>query len=227
MPPRNTNYMPRPDGDFESWIANFLPAVDDFWTEQGLDKNDLDALKDAAAVWQSAYPSHVAAQAAAESAAAAKRAARAALEAQVRPITNFVQSFSATTDADRAELGISIRDTSRTPVPPPATAPAVSVAAAGRLTHQLRLTDSATPTRRGKPRGTTGAEVWFALTTPGLPAPQDPAAYRFLALTTKTTLRTDFKPAEGGKTASYMLRWVNTRGEVGPWSEVATGTVAA
>ena len=27
--------------------------------------------------------------------------------------------------------------------------------------------------------------------------------------------------------AAYMLRWISTRGEVGPWSEVATGTVAA
>ncbi|MBU6413979.1 MAG: hypothetical protein KGS45_10940 [Planctomycetes bacterium] len=31
----------------------------------------------------------------------------------------------------------------------------------------------------------------------------------------------------GGETAVYMARWVNTRGEKGPWSEVTTATVAA
>jgi len=31
----------------------------------------------------------------------------------------------------------------------------------------------------------------------------------------------------GGKTAVYMARWVNTRGEKGPWSDVTTATVAA
>ena len=33
--------------------------------------------------------------------------------------------------------------------------------------------------------------------------------------------------AEAGKTACYALRWVSTRGEKGPWSEVAAATVAA
>ncbi|MGQ0627317.1 MAG: hypothetical protein ACT4PL_04355 [Phycisphaerales bacterium] len=33
--------------------------------------------------------------------------------------------------------------------------------------------------------------------------------------------------AQEGKTAYYALRWVNTRGERGPWSDVTTATVAA
>ncbi len=38
----------------------------------------------------------------------------------------------------------------------------------------------------------------------------------------------EYRAADGGKTAVYMLRWVNTRGEEkGPWSEVTTATVAA
>jgi len=37
---------------------------------------------------------------------------------------------------------------------------------------------------------------------------------------------TNSELAAGGKTAVYMLRWVNTRGEKGPWSEVAAATVA-
>jgi len=52
-------------------------------------------------------------------------------------------------------------------------------------------------------------------------------------MTTKPTFRADFKPGEGGKTAVYMARpprricdWINTRGEKGPWSEIATATVA-
>ena len=38
---------------------------------------------------------------------------------------------------------------------------------------------------------------------------------------------TDFDGADGGKQAHYMLRWVNTRGETGPWSETATATIGA
>ena len=32
---------------------------------------------------------------------------------------------------------------------------------------------------------------------------------------------------EDGGAAVYMLRWVNTRGEKGPWSEICSATVAA
>ena len=49
-------------------------------------------------------------------------------------------------------------------------------------------------------------------------------------MTTKPTFRAGFSPAKGGKrwgAAIYMARWVNTRGEKGPWSEIATATVAA
>jgi hypothetical protein len=55
----------------------------------------------------------------------------------------------------------------------------------------------------------------------------DPANFTFLTMTTKPSFRATFKPAEGGKTAIYMARWVNTRGEEGPGSELEMATVAA
>lgn len=36
---------------------------------------------------------------------------------------------------------------------------------------------------------------------------------------------TDFDGADAGKTPHYMLRWVSTTGEKGPWSETASATV--
>lgn len=227
MPPRNTNYIPRPDGDFDSWALQFRDSVEPFWKGNGLSEELFDTMKTAVEAWQAAYPDYIQARAAAEAATQSKRAARAALEAAVRPMVNILQSFPQTTDADRANFGITVRGDARTPAPTPASAPALVVEPAGRLTHELRLTDSATPTRRGKPRGTTGAEVWVALAAPGQPTPTDPALFRFHSLSTKPTARNSFTPADGGKTAAYMARWVSTRGEVGPWSEVATGTVAA
>jgi len=43
----------------------------------------------------------------------------------------------------------------------------------------------------------------------------------------RPNVRADFKAHDRGKTPVYTLRWVNTRGEKGPWSEIATATVAA
>ncbi len=40
----------------------------------------------------------------------------------------------------------------------------------------------------------------------------DPAAPTFLTMTTRPSFRAEFKAGEGGKTAVYMARWINTRG---------------
>ncbi|MGQ0628030.1 MAG: hypothetical protein ACT4PL_08015 [Phycisphaerales bacterium] len=227
MPYGGTNYMPRPDGDFSAWAQQYYEAVKAFYNKQGFDPDLLNPLLDALGAWNAKYPAHVAAQAAAEGARQSKDAARAALEKEVRPITNFVQGYPATTDADRAAIGIAVRDTRKTPSPTPTSAPLVQVESGQRLTHRLRFSDTAAPTRRGKPPGTIGAEIWLALTATGQPAPPLGDSYKFLSVSSRGNLQTDFPSAEAGKTAYYALRWVSTRGEKGPWSEVCAATVAA
>jgi hypothetical protein len=49
----------------------------------------------------------------------------------------------------------------------------------------------------------------------------------FLAVDTRTPYTAVYDGADGGKTAHYMLRWVNTNGEKGPWSETASATIGA
>ncbi len=36
-----------------------------------------------------------------------------------------------------------------------------------------------------------------------------------------------FDGTDANKVAHYMLRWENTRGETGPWSETASATIGA
>ncbi|MGD9791158.1 MAG: hypothetical protein AB7Q00_08960 [Phycisphaerales bacterium] len=219
--------FPRPDGDFSAYMNHYSEAVEKFYNVQGLDPNDLTDLKKALDLWNANYPAHVAAQQRAEAARQNKDAARRDLEAQARPITNFIQGFPKTTDADRATIGITVRDRDGTPVTTPTTRPQAVVQAGQRLTHTLRLTDESTPTRRARPRGVLGAEVWVKLVDAGQPAPTDPAALAFLTMATKPSVTAEYRAADGGKTAVYMLRWVSTRGEKGPWSDVTTATVAA
>jgi len=106
----------------------------------------------------------------------------------------------------------------------------------GRLTHTLRLSaeprskpDEFTWTRRARPKGVLGAEVWLTLIDAGQPAPTDPNALAFLTMATKPSIRADFRSGDGGTNwggAVYMARWINTRGEKGPWSEITMATVA-
>ena len=37
----------------------------------------------------------------------------------------------------------------------------------------------------------------------------------------------EFNSADAGKNAYYAFRWVNTRGQRGPWSDITSVTIAA
>ncbi len=44
---------------------------------------------------------------------------------------------------------------------------------------------------------------------------------------TRTPYVIDYLGEDGDKTAQYMLRWIATTGERGPWSETASATIGA
>ena len=44
---------------------------------------------------------------------------------------------------------------------------------------------------------------------------------------TRRPYAADYPGTDANKIAHYMLRWVNTRGEKGPWSETASATIGA
>ena len=75
-----------------------------------------------------------------------------------------------------------------------------------RLTHRLPLEDESTPTRRARPAGVRGAEVWVKLVNADQPAPADPAVHSFLTMTIRPRVRAEFRAGDEGKTAVYMLR---------------------
>lgn len=226
--------IPRADAEFAAYANHYYEAVKKWWEAQGLDPTDLKPLETAVAEWNKDYPAHVAAQNAAEAARQNKDAAKRALEAAIRPVTAFVQSYPKTTDADRATIGISVKDTGGTPTPPPTSRPLLLVDAGDRLTHRLRILDDADDhgsesraTRKRRPRGTLGAEVYLALVEPLAPPPADFDRYRFVRTVTRGAADVTFEAGQGGQRAAYLVRWVSATGEPGPWSDPHVATVAA
>lgn len=221
------NYIPRPDTACVAWAKQFAIACDANSAALGLAGKQVTDIKNAVDTFAGALNTHITAQAAAESAASAKHEQRAAMEKFLRSFARTFQSAPGMTDSLRAQLGITVPTGALTPSPAPTTAPIVSVDLPARLTHTLRLTDSATPTRTAKPRGVQGAEVWYALAQPGSPTPPPMENFRFHTLATRDSITRQYKPEDGGSMAFYQLRWVSTRGDKGPWSEVCSATVAA
>ena len=72
-----TTYIPRPDGPFDAWQANFVGYVTDHWGELGLSSDVVTMLNVAGLDREKQYGDHVAARGAAIAAKTGKDASRA------------------------------------------------------------------------------------------------------------------------------------------------------
>jgi len=168
------------------------------------------------------------AQQAAQSARQAKDASRDQLESLIRQLVRQLQASGDVDNSERAALGITVPDTIRTTaVGGISTRPIGAVDTSQRLRHEIRFTDEATPTSRAKPAGIMGCEIWVKVSATGEAAPASADELSFLSMDTASPYVAEYDGANGGKTAHYMLRWVKSGGEKGPWSETISATITA
>jgi hypothetical protein len=90
--------------------------------------------------------------------------------------------------------------------------------------HSFSFQDELTPTSRVKPAGVPGCEFWVNIR--GAP-PGDAAETSFLATDTHSPYLADYDSGQAGQIGHYLLRWISTRAEAGPWSENVSATIGA
>lgn len=173
------------------------------------------------AVWTPAWAAYQPAEAAFKTLHTTKEAARATMETAARTVNNTVQANPAVPDAAKVAADLPVHKTTRTPVGPIDSHPVLYKVDNEHLLHRLWFSDSVTG-KKARPAGAAMGEIREAIVAAGGPAPTDPNAMAFLANETKPPQRNDLDPADVGKTAYCAQRWVNTRGEPGPWSPITS-----
>jgi hypothetical protein len=216
------DYIPSSDADFDAWTRNFVDNVVADAAALGLSPAQVTSLQGGQADWGAKYPASNAAQAAMNSAVQAKNDSRSGYEDLVRSLANIIQSSPQVTDTQRQSLGLNVRSTTRTAAGAPTSKPVATIDTSQRLRHTINFVDELSPTRRAKPDGAQGCEIWIKV---GDPAPAGPKDVHYLALDTRTPYTVEFDASDAGKTAYYMLRWISTRAEPGPWSATVSGTI--
>jgi hypothetical protein len=143
----------------------------------------------------------------------AKRIAIRNMRANAILLAKIIYATATVNDSQLAGLGLLPRP-SRTPVPPPAAAPALEIVATTGNTVKIRLHDSTSSTRRGKPAGVTGAAVFSFV---GAVAPTDAAGWHFEGNTSRTVVDVTF-PGSTAPGAKVWLTafWFNARKQSGP-----------
>jgi hypothetical protein len=126
------------------------------------------------------------------------------------------------TDEDRKNMNLPIHKTTRTPVQVATTYPDIDIDSSTIRRLILHFFDQGQKKSKAKPSGQHGAEIrWAMLDTP-------PASLKDLvnsSFDTHTPFTLEFDQNERGRTVYFCLRWENTRGDKGPWSEIMSAII--
>jgi hypothetical protein len=218
----SVNYLPRKDAAFLQWTVNFLAVLVKTYERINFPKavyQQLLALKN---VFDEKLRIAEAPETRTKPAVRDKNDARKSLEKSLRQsISEYLTNNHLVSDADRESLGLPVHKTTHTPVHVPVTIPEAEVKQPSPGVLEIHFRDAESK-RKAKPTGIHGAEFVWAI----LPAPTvDWKELIHSSFDTRTPLRLTFDGTERGKTVYFALRWENTRGEKGPWSEIMSAII--
>jgi len=126
---------------------------------------------------------------------------------------------NAITKPVRESLGLTVKDTVKTPVERPQSAPRgwVEIRGPGILALHYKAAGAA---GNGKPDGYFGALIRHGVFEPSDPAPQDSEGLPKVRIGTRPVEIFEYPPEMRGKKARFSIAWINDRGDIGPESEI-------
>lgn len=216
------DYIPASDAEFSLWMRNYVTKLNALPLARSFNAASLTDLNTLHSAFENNLNKVSEARSNLASSTQAKDGARQQLEEAVRQLTRTLQVNPELTDADRADLQITVTDQTRTTAGVPQTRPVAQVDTSKPQQHTISWMDEATPTSKAKPDGVYGCELRCQV---GGAEPPDPEEMKFLVLDTRSPYVAHFDGADAGKTVYYRLRWLNTRQEPGPWSDISSATL--
>lgn len=219
------DFIPSHDSTFDEWVDNFMTYLTPRIEQMGFTAEDVADIVAAVPHWKASLNDHLMWKAQAQGATVNKDEKRAALVQLMRAFVKRVQASPLVTDADRAGLGITVRSATMTPASLPPTVRPTGRANGGQpLKHIIHFeNEDDAGVSKAKPAGVRGCEIWVKVGEP----PTGPNDMSYVQTSSRTPAVVDHADGDAGKMAYYRLRWVNSRGETGSWSDVFQATIAA
>jgi len=219
----SSDFIPRSDSDFNLWQSSLVEFTEQNLTAWGIAADDFTIVKTNQSSWDTAYAKASNKQNRTAADVTAKDEARTNYEKAIRPfVAQWLSNNSKVTDSDRTRMGLTVKTGTRTAAPKPSTSPMGSIDFSVRLQHTIHFSDEASPRSKAKPEGVHGCEIYMKVDGD---APKDASEMTYAGTDTASPYLLKFEGSKAGKMVYYWLRWVNTRGETGPWSSMVSAMV--
>ena len=217
------DFIPRRDANFNLWQDSLVEYTEQNLIPWGIAENDFTALKSIQRNWIIAFTKASNKQNRTAADVMAKDEAGVDFKKVIRVfVAQWLANNTNVNDADRTRMGLTVKTGTRTATLKPASYPVATIDFSTRLRHTIHFSDEASPLRKAKPEGVHGCEIYMKVDGD---APRDVTEMTYVATNTATPYVLTFDGTKAGKTIYYWLRWVNTRGECGPWSNTISAMV--
>jgi hypothetical protein len=211
-----SDFIPRSDANFDTWLVQFNTAFASIAASLGFAPADAATINSAKTSWQTDYTTHITAQNNARAARATKDNRRENVTDMIRLYVRQIQSNPNTTDAQRAQLGITIPSDTRTRPEVPGISPKIELNWSERGQIKLFVGGTTGTQGFGFPESAMFVELQFRLPN---------GEWQLAGVTTKRTFIHHLDNPEP-VTVEYRARYLNSQSEAGPWSETDIAQVA-
>src|SRR5947209_5914709 len=206
-------FLPNTDSGLLQWAQSFSTQITATPTAFGLVAAQATAFAALFTAYQTALNAATNESTRTKGTIAAKNDARDAIRNGARNLAKIVEGTPTVTDQQKLNLGLNVR-AMPSPIPAPANPPVLEVQSVlGRMVR-IRLHETQSGTKRGRPTGTLGASVFSYV---GAQPPADVGAWKFEGSTGRTIIDVAFDTAlAAGATVWMTAFWVGSRMESGP-----------
>jgi hypothetical protein len=205
-------FLPDTDPELLGWALAFSTRISAGWADLGLTEAEAISYSQTFAAYASALEACDPAVRS-KTAVAVKNAARRALKTASSQTASLIKGTPSVTDAQKIELGLNVRAKATT-IPAPGSPPALGVVSSTAWTVKVKLRDSETASRRGKPPGVAGASIF---TFVGDQPPAELSDWTFHANTGRSPIDITFNASLPPGTKVWLTAfWFNPRKQSGP-----------
>lgn len=234
------SYLPTKDETLSSWAANFSTLISESPGTYGLMAADAANIAGVVDAFAAALTLAINPATRTQAAVADKNGKRAAMKQVIRQYALMIKQNQGVSDAAKVDLGLTLSDATRTPIPAPSIAPALTLLSDGALRQTLHVSDPTDPTRKARPAGVQGVVLLAYIAPPPYPpssyppssshpssspsstasstAAPTPEQASFKQLVTRRSASVSYGPDDAGKLATVWGAYYNPAGELGPLS---------
>jgi len=216
-----SDFIPKDRASFDEWAWVFKEYVTANYAALGLTAAQKDEIVNAVLASHSSFVDKQEKENIYRGAVGKDRENVKIAEQVLRKYSRFLQGRPQTTDTVREGLGLTVRDKQPTPVGVPDIAPELEIDFSQRLQHKVHAgTNPQNEQLNKKPKGVASIELRKKVGE----APTGPNDMQTTAIMTSSPAVIDLT-GQAGKIVYYVARYLNTKGQPGPWGEVESAEV--